>query len=388
MVSCVYQKASLPSKQLLSRKSAGTSMGSPSISVSPDHNSTGSPATRSEAGSEEFLLGLSDGDEIPESKSRRLLELQLLQNYLTKLSQPFPGTQEGDSSAVWPFLDVPQMALQHDNLLYAMFSISATHLLRTQPKNAKLLAARQTYLGLALRKQREAVSQLSGENADAVCFASTLILIDAFATLDGRETTPYLPPMEWLHMGRGAATVFTVAMKSGLDHEMSKIMSLIDAPPVSLLDNEKTMFANKYWEDFRGLLRHDIGDRREDLYDIDTLQAYQRTLSFIGSVHHAIISGEDMHPLCRRLMAFSPLIPRRFIDFVQERRPRALVILAHYFALASKVKSAWWMGETPQREIRGILTVLPPQWHEYMHWPLAMAGLLPAPKSTGPVSRG
>ncbi|KAJ9296120.1 transcriptional regulator family: Fungal Specific TF [Paecilomyces variotii] len=359
------------------RKSNGSSISPPSMSTPYGDNSTGSPASRSEAGSEEFLLGLNDGDEIPESKSRRLLELQLLQNYLTKLSQPFPQTPEADGSAVWPFLEVPQMALQHDNLLYAMFSISATHLLRTQPNNAKLLAARQTYLGLALRKQREAVSQLSGQNADAVCFASTLILIDAFATLEGRDITPYLPPMEWLHMGRGAATVFTVAMKSGLDSEMSKIMSLIDAPPVSLLDNENTMFAEKYWKDFRNLLRDDIGGGYEDLSDMETLQAYQRTLSFIGSVHHAVMDGEPIHPLCRRLMAFSPLIPRKFIDFVEERRPRALVILAHYFALASKVRSAWWMGKTPEREIRAIMMVLPPEWQEHMHWPLAMTGLIP-----------
>lgn len=375
MVSCVYQKPIPPSKPSANRKSNGGSISPPSVCGPFADHSTGSPGTGSEAGSEEFLLGVNDGDEIPESKSRRLLELQLLQNYLAKLSRPFPETEGQDGSAAWSFLEVPQMALEHDNLLYAMFAISATHLLRNQPNSAKLLAARQTYVGLALRKQREAVSQLSGQNADAVCFASTLILIDAFATLEGREIMPYLPPMEWLHMGTGAATVFTVALKSGLDHEMSKILSLIDSPPVSLLRNEETMFAEGNWKEFRSLLRQDIDGGHEELYDIGTLEAYKRTLSFIGSVHRAIIDGEPTHPLCRRLMAFSPLIPKRFIEFVEEGRPRALVILAHYFALASRVP-AWWMGNIPEREIRGIMTVLSPEWREHMHWPLAIAGLV------------
>ena len=63
------------------------------------------------------------------------------------------------------------------------------------------------------------------------------------------------------------------------------------------------------------------------------------------------------------------MVPETFIRFLEEGRPRALVILAHYFATAVKLDN-WIMGDTAQREIRGILAVLPVEWHVLMRWPL------------------
>jgi hypothetical protein len=74
------------------------------------------------------------------------------------------------------------------------------------------------------------------------------------------------------------------------------------------------------------------------------------------------------------MMAFALLAPKKFIQYVGEQLPRALVILAHFFALASNVKYMWWIGDIAQREIQGIWDVLPLEWH-VMRKPLAAAGL-------------
>jgi hypothetical protein len=60
---------------------------------------------------------------------------------------------------------------------------------------------------------------------------------------------------------------------------------------------------------------------------------------------------------------------------VEEKRPQALLILAHYFALMARYPSVWWIGKTPKREIQGIRDILPHEYQELMRWPSMMAGL-------------
>jgi len=101
------------------------------------------------------------------------------------------------------------------------------------------------------------------------------------------------------------------------------------------------------------------------------------SLSYIGGVQIAIDSGEHVMGICRRMMAFATLIPKKFIDFVQDMRPRALAVLAHLFALAARMVDIWWIGSTVQRKILGIQQVLPLEWQGMIQMPFTLAGLTP-----------
>jgi hypothetical protein len=75
------------------------------------------------------------------------------------------------------------------------------------------------------------------------------------------------------------------------------------------------------------------------------------------------------------------VVPHKFVDFLAEKRPRALVILAHYFATVSQLSNVWWLGGgtdgkelTARREVHAIQTVLPDEWQGQMIWPLDMSG--------------
>jgi hypothetical protein len=65
----------------------------------------------------------SNAFDMPESKSRRLLELRLLQNWIDRTSKTFGACHYDDVRHAWS-IEVPKLALQHDNLLYQVFSIS------------------------------------------------------------------------------------------------------------------------------------------------------------------------------------------------------------------------------------------------------------------------
>lgn len=212
-----------------------------------------------------------------ESKARRLLELRLLQNYIQNTSLTLPACHNEAVRHAWS-VEVPNLAFENDNLLYEMFSLSALHLLKSHPASPELLVARQEYMGLALREHRKAVAELNPKRADAVCFASSLILIDSFASLQDRSLDPYLPPMEWLQMARGSGPVFRIAFDALENPETAKIMAIARARP--FLADGNILFAESNREGLADLLEHNV---LGEICDLETMQAYEKTLSYIGT---------------------------------------------------------------------------------------------------------
>ena len=301
------------------------------------------------------------------------MELRLFHNYMVNINQPFPKEGNEVLQSVWR-LEAPKMALKYDNLLYIIFSLSASYLLRQEPHNQELIAARQHYTCLALRQQRKELAQLNNENSDAVCFASLLIVENAFATLGERSIDPYFPPMEWLHMGRGAGTVFGMALETARSEKQAKILPLINASP--RVDDDEVLESRENRRPYLSLLSEDITQMSHEVWDEETEDVYGKTLSFLGAIKRAVEEGHAVFAIGRWLMAFPLIIPDLFIDFVAELRPRALIILAHYFSFAAQIDSVWFLGDTTKGEIVGIHKTLPPEYHLYLRDPLRRAGLL------------
>ncbi|KAK9418076.1 putative Zn(2)-C6 fungal-type domain-containing protein [Seiridium unicorne] len=318
--------------------------------------------------------------DIPESRERRILEHRLMQNFLHRLSNPFPTNPAQEWTDLWS-KTVPSLALDNDNLLYALLSSSATHLLRDNPEDAELFAARQNYLILAMREQRKAVSNLTVDKTDAICFTSLTILINSFAMLQERDLSPYSPPMDWIYMGRGAGTLIWASVdaitKPGAASQLSLPIIAFSYP---YFGHDQSYWNPEFRKNFTGLLTQTIASG--DNWDSETREAYEKTLSYIGSIQKAIDSGEPEYAICRRIQFFSIIVPEKFVQMLGEQRPRALVVIAHFFATVAQVGGVWWLEESPTgakrtatREIEAIYTVIPVEWHGHMVWPLDKAGL-------------
>lgn len=322
--------------------------------------------------------------DIPESRDRRLLEHRLMQNYLQHLAQPFPVSPNKEWQHLFNHV-IPGLALApcRENLLYALLTVSASHLLLTEPDDMELFGARQSYLILAMREQRKMVESLSAETADAVCFTSLLLLINSFSMMRERTLDPYVPPLEYLHMGRGAGTVIWLsieaAIKSG-NFENSSMYVIAKAYP--RFGEDQSYFSPHNRKDFDGVLNQVLSSG--EVWDGPTREAYEKALSYVGSIQNAIRTGEPTYAVCRRIQAFPLLISSKFLAFLEEQRPRALVVLAHFFATLVQVRGdgVWWLskdgdgGESiAKREIRAIRKVLPPKWQPLLVWPLDMVGL-------------
>lgn len=343
-------------------------------------------------------------DELPESSARRLLELRLLQTYITHTSPTFPSGHNPETLNLWSVV-VPKLAFASPNLLYAMFAIASLHLHVLCPNDIEIQSARQHYLSLALRHHQKGVASLNSSTADAVMFASIIILNDAFSSLQVRCIKPYTLPMHWLQMARGTASVFAVALGIIKHDPNAKAMALLRTKPALTRPEEKLnrpdipplfnailTYPSPHIQNY-----HNDGGPDPSIPP-SHLTVYIQTLSYLSNIHLNIVQREHPMATARRFTAFGLQVPKLFIDLVEERQPRALVIFAYYFAMATCLvegggpsdtvtvqmkngedldlgKTFWWMGNMVRREIGGISGILPGGWEPLMSWPRRVAGL-------------
>lgn len=230
----------------------------------------------------------------------------------------------------------------------------------------ELMTHRAAYLEATMNQHRQLISGMTPETADATCFASMALTVDAFASLLERQLEPYEPPLPWLHMSRGLSSVFGVAMNLVKDYPDAIIHHLFGTTVARGMADKATFEANL--EGFRHLL-----EPRDEVLNEEDLEAYKNVVSYIGSVKNAHAAGEHPKTICRRLTAWATMSPARYIELLGLRRPRALVLLAHFFGLACYVNQFWWIGWTPVREIRAIEANLSPVWMDLLAWPLQAA---------------
>ncbi|ROV99173.1 hypothetical protein VPNG_08186 [Cytospora leucostoma] len=323
------------------------------------------------------------GIKLPETRARRLMEHRLMQNYYHSIRNPFPVSPATDWLHLWTTI-IPDMALHHDNLLHAMLAASATNLLRSNPDDKELFAARQGYFISTLHAQRQEVAKMTVDNAEAVCFASLLISITSFAMLKERVLLPYQPPMEWMQVGRGAGTVIwqsvDTIMTQSKEGDHPNLMVVAGTYPY--FGHDQSYFSPEMRRDFEGVLTQHLPSG-DDWSDDETREAYEKTLSYVGSVQRGLNNGEPVYAVARRIQAFALVAPPKYIELLGAQRPRALVIMAHFWATVAQVRGVWWLGErdavgedsTAKREIRAIKSVLPPEWLTTIVWPLDVVKL-------------
>lgn len=305
--------------------------------------------------------------EIPESKARRLMELRLMANNLLHMDSRTDETASDEWLALWR-TTVPQLSLEHDNVLYASFALSATHILRSNRDDQALYSARQNYLVLALRKQRSEVADIRPWNADAVCLTSVLILRNSFAMLQERNLDTYTPPCDWLKMGRGAGAVMWKANAAVSPEVPASFKIFLESYQHVFTEQQlQRELAAPFLTIFNAIVAQEPS--------IESRDVYRRTLAYINNMQIAVDTNEPSYVIGQRLQAFPMVIPTRFIDLVEAQEPFALVILAHYFGVAAQLDHQfWWLrgtgphDRTATREVLGILRKLGDQYKGLLGW--------------------
>lgn len=318
-----------------------------------------------------------------ESRSRRILELELMGFYImeTGPSIAFDRNTSHDLFA----RAIPRAAVKSESLLYSVYAIAALHQTKTTggqdptiPSPAAVATARnhhQFYMQLALQHHHRELARISHNNVDMLVMTANIMRLIAFVVLSERSLVPYSPPQEWLSITKSHAQLFRAAWDMIGDTSSTQTAKLIRATPV-VWDYDEREGADKR-EDLKHLLVPCdtvdplLADDPEQWSD-EVRRAYEKTLSYIGGIWQSIQNNDPLGPIGRRLMLFPILVDQRFIELVDKARPRALVIIAHYFALVTILKSFWFVGNTGPREVRAIAAHIPGPWRHMMELPLRL----------------
>ncbi|KAK3390347.1 hypothetical protein B0H63DRAFT_465319 [Podospora didyma] len=362
--------------------------------------------------------------------SRRRLELLLMHNFTAHTSRAMAGAYMPAVCELWT-TRIPRLALSYEPLLQALLAFSAQHMLVLAADTdasggalpdispAELAAFRASCLDSALRDHRESLSdggdakggqgegivegEVEGEegrerergrgrggrgsnsplpwnsssrSADRVCFTSVLLMHDALAGLFNRRLSPYEPPLQWLGMARGVFFVGSAAMSVAIGDPESHFMTLVRAA-----EDMRDVYGPDPQEEPDAMTRFpELMDAKAadgetwlesetERADEDATEAYKHTVSQVAAMRRALDRGADWKALGRRLTTFAVMLRPKFVQLLRDRRPKAFVVLAHYFAVATYAAQLWWIGHVPFREYDALQEVIPAEWQHLLRWP-------------------
>jgi hypothetical protein len=301
---------------------------------------------------------------LAETEARRKLELDLFYHYSTETGSSV-AADHFSQEFLGPFMC--RAALRSDAVLNAICMLSALHKAHksgfTEPQHMDHCLA---YVNLTLRTHHKHVAHLDTDNVDFSCLTSSALRVYGYFRLQSRPLEPYMPPVEWLRMSNTSNIVF---QKAGAFIEKNpESMSGRVMLEVAELLKEKDRMDNS--NELMYLLRRQEPHELEEEWDEEVHDVYKRTLSCIGWIWKHRFDSDPPFGVSRRLFAFPMIVDPQYVTFVQEQRPRALVILAHYFALLAILREFWFVGDGGLREAKAIAAALPPEWQGMLIQPL------------------
>ncbi|KAI1410935.1 hypothetical protein F5Y13DRAFT_181029 [Hypoxylon sp. FL1857] len=355
----------------------GHTLGSPSNENKPANSSHYLGFYPSQDSSCPTLDEGTDADiDLPEGPWRRFWEIRLIHNYHQNMVQPFPFAQNEEIVQIWR-TDVPNLAMrmaQEQNrcsLLHITLANSALYLWtksRDKKERDELFKLQQTYQIMCVKEQRRDIDELSNQisqNADYVCFTSLRILAHSIALVQTLAVDPWEPPVQWLYMGRGAAQILQMARKLVSPESDTKIKTFARSPP-DMSDPKELIYLDHSSLDWLLDPPPSTGpltmQEDRELDDENVKSVYDKALSYICSVQKAIENKEKDFAVVRRFGSFAIWVPIEFTRFIEERRPRAMVVFAYFMSMWLDYEHIWMIGKAGELQIRGIYKVLPIEW--------------------------
>ncbi|KAM0259348.1 hypothetical protein ACHAQJ_003380 [Trichoderma viride] len=306
-----------------------------------------------------------------ESQRRALMDVSLIQVFCTNVCPELPSTIPDDVRKIWAE-DVLGLAIGYPPL-FKMIAVLALRFVELSSAEFRYLAltddadtVRARYLEAALREHSRSTSEddTSPSVAEAKCFTSVMLCYEAFCCLRGRSFTPYHPPMEWLDGCKDMMAIISENLDIVANNSSASIRKAIkDCCPTT-----KSVFV--YGRENRDRFPYLLERSQANPENAVDQQAYVKTAYFIGALVAELENYQPMLRIASKVLMLPGLMPLRFLEMVRERRPRALVMLAHYFGVACRCRCVWLVGGIPAMEIRAIMIYLGAQWTESMAWPM------------------
>ncbi|KAL6700509.1 hypothetical protein J3F84DRAFT_358369 [Trichoderma pleuroticola] len=304
----------------------------------------------------------------------RLLEFQLWHQYITSTSKTLVMNSPA-STDIWQ-KDVPRFALEgRTYLIDAVLSVAALHLRFKNPDDKVMIEASHAYSASTLAEYCRSLNKgITAENADALFLTSCLIAFQAtasrlFVKEDADPSDPgephrrYALPLSWFHAFQGVKTI--VATSWQWIRNSATVKVVIDSQPGFMLD------LNPLGPD--SFFGHLLDDLDEELEQEDEANRAATNQGYFHAV--CVLNWAHKNHYAPSALALPSTVSRRYVELVEAKRPRALAILACFFALLKRMDNVWWLDDVARREVMGLVSLFETgsKWWRHLEWPIRIA---------------
>ena len=258
-------------------------------------------------------------------------------------------------------LVVPRTAFSYEYVMHELLAVSALHLSFLRPWDESYAMIAAEHHDKALESLKTALPAESPQHATALYAASSLVALYEYACPPAVEGIK--APM-WIPLFRGIWLIVRRHWEWVRHGELGRMLSFKLVGP-GHYPGEDTEFPSSLY----ALSQRDAPGQLdpEELEDDEVLQVYchaTETLrvwwdrSWLTEYRVAAAFGWPVN------------IQDEFVDFIQEERPRALVLLAHHCAQMESIRDHfWWTKGRGADEIERIEGILEDKWKHWLDWP-------------------
>ncbi|KAH8900498.1 hypothetical protein GQ53DRAFT_862760 [Thozetella sp. PMI_491] len=272
--------------------------------------------------------------------------------------------------------ELPVLALSCDYLMHGILAAGALHLVSLEPDLENKYSYLSTlHLNLALGPFHQATKSITPENANQLFAFSTLLVIFNFASSSTpSDLFPFWTKesqsgiLNWMTCLRGCYFIIDIAKMH------------IEAGPLGFLITESN--------NLRSALGHGVLPSPEDdkslnqitegvmmlpqarsSTTLDEMDAYMDAIAKLRTFLAA--STLEQAPVMRRAVTsvWAVTVSETFLRLLGEKRPPAMIIMAHYCILLKRADNSWYIRDRGLKLLTIIGQSLSHEWAEYIKHP-------------------
>lgn len=288
---------------------------------------------------------------------------------------------------------VPKLAFAHDFLMHGILAISAMHMANMRPaEQSSLSVIAANHQDIGLQEFRSELGSMSSQNCDALFAFSILVIFYIPASSESMisedKTTSsflngnlFIAILDWIRLLRGIQGVADRGRQWLENGPMAPLMvhsswrrEVEPADERSKTEDQYLASLDQLWV---GTAKYTEQEREEaKLYDralLDLRQAFARmSIARSTSDQCGWCTDTTIGDHIPRLIAcfiWYLNMPNEFFALIEQKRPIALILLAHHAIVFKRMDALWWLEAAPVKVVNSISAILPTKYYAWIDWP-------------------
>ena len=272
----------------------------------------------------------------PFTATKLTFSLRLFYHYMREVAPTLPQAHHPQIREAWG-IDYPQLAFEYDYLLNGLLALSAVHISQTRaPEDESLHTVAQIYFDRCINSFQNQVENLNRSNAEAIFFTGMTLAALAgpiTRTWLKSDDEPYQLPMFSLQLTKALESLMSKSMRWLAETNLGPMLQKFGAPGQEGLPK-------------MSYIREEEKTNLDALLDglvpgSEEMRIYADSLEHVKVFYDGLLCGDNIPSLQRKFTRFAIYMSDPFMRLLELQDPRALVILAHQFAMKKGVNDSW-----------------------------------------------